>query len=715
MRNVPQQMTDAWLSGDYTGPQRAMQRATIQVINLKERRVDSVDEVYAMAVFGQTQTPVELPNVKSISWQRSVDSDAASCTLVLYNTEPLPLGQVPDLDGNLDLPGYYTFNRGRTNYLPASTRWGHTANAWQDMLVPDRLIKTYEGYGFDSTVGPDLDPHMVQSGVWLIDDVRYGTDGLITVECRDLGRLLLDQIMFPPVVPMQQYPLQFETRHEVTSTSVSTASGFTSGTLSNDSNAAGGYTGFNGSVYGHQPSHALDTDPSTYWLSIGNATPNSDYSFEWLEINVSGAVSAVKVHTWGGPYRMYVSVYADGAWQGQAKVPYNPKSQAAAPNGSDIPYLAVATVDKDAENVVRFSTVQGVTKVRVTFTSLYDSNLGTYQYRAGVRTFQVSAEVQTTTTTTSICGNIDDYTDIVKKLLAYGGFWWSAVAAENNIEITDGSEITITPVAGSDPVLGEGRIWGDVMMSGTAPIAPTPENPDLVSVPLGVEIWDKKPLMDGINYVRDVLGFIFFVDELGAAVFRFPNMKEVGNYIGAMSSGSGPAYSAGTVEMVIIDEQQTLISLTARLSSRSMRERVFVANSSGAVGAMAAGHNPYPANLRRVGGWTDLHFTDSNECKVMAELITLQQVFTYRTDQVEIPGYSRIQIDDQVRLIEAITSETNVHYIKAITSEWDLETGRWTYQLDTQWLGGAPDDDWVFHQEDLSAETQTYLNGLWRE
>lgn len=704
MRNVPQQHTDAWVSGEFTGTQRAMMRATISRMTLRERRIE--DENYAHVALGQVDainTPVELPNVKSISWQRSIDADVAGCTIELYNTEPLPLGQPPDLDGNLDLPGYYTFNRGQTVYAPASARWGHTTNAWQDLIVPDRMIVTYEGYGFDPTIGPDLDPHMIQSGVWLIDEVSYTNDGLITVQCRDLGRLLTDQIMMPPVVPMQKYPLQFETRHEEPGPpAITTTAGFATPTLATDSNEAGNYTGHNGTVYGHQPSHAFDADDNSYWLSIGNATPNSDYSFEWVEANVGGAVSAVRVKPWRGPYRMYVSVYADGKWHGQSKVPYNPNSSAAAPNGSNIPYVSVATAPKDTETTVRFTVIPNATKVRVTFTGLYDSNLGTYQYRAGVRLFQVAAEVTTSTPTTQICGNIDDYCDIVKILLAYGGFWWSDVQAARGIRQTNNNVVTYdysTP----DPVLVGGRVWGDIMMSGTAPLA---------DVPLGVEIWDKRPLMDGINYVRDILGYTFFVDEMGAAVFRFPNIREVGNYVGTLAVSA--TYEAGTANMVVIDERQTLLALTAKLSSRNMRERVFVANTTGQTGALAAGRNPFPANLRRVGGWTDMHFETNKECKVMAELITLAQVFTYRSDQVTIPGYSRIQIDDQVRLIEATTSETNVHYVKAITSSWDLESGRWTYDLDTQWLGGAPDSTWVYHSEDLSAETRTYLDGMFR-
>ena len=49
----------------------------------------------------------------------------------------------------------------------------------------------------------------MMTGVWLIDRISGGTDGAILVECRDVGRLLLEQIVFPPLVPDSLYPLEY--------------------------------------------------------------------------------------------------------------------------------------------------------------------------------------------------------------------------------------------------------------------------------------------------------------------------------------------------------------------------------------------------------------------------------------------------------------------------------------------------------------------------
>ncbi len=155
-----------------------------------------------------------------------------------------------------------------------------------------------------------------------------------------------------------------------------------------------------------------------------------------------------------------------------------------------------------------------------------------------------------------------------------------------------------------------------------------------------------------------------------------------------------------------------MLGLVANLSSRNIREKVFVANVNGQIGAVVKGHNPYPSGMRRVAGWTDQHFETTAECIVMADLITLRQLFTYRTDTVVIAGNPAIQIDDQVRLYERVTNEGFLQYVEGITSSWDLESGRWTYQLSTHWLGDAPFDSWVFDPANLDPATQAYLAAL---
>lgn len=695
MRTTSSATQTAWLSGDYSGSQRPMVRATIQRLSVLLKSY--AEQQYSSVCFGQANVPLELPNIKDVKWQRSIDNGVATMTMTLYNTRPLPLGSSV-LNGDLDQPGYYSPLRGANS---ASSRWPHTTNGWQDWLVPDRIIRTYEGYGFNPAVAPEVDTHLYQSGTWRIDDVEFKTDQTIEITCRDVGSVLIDQIAFPPIVPFAYYPLYFEHFHQVDNPDIVTTSGgiFTPAF----SRSSDYYYVGNASVAGHAQADAFDSSNSTYWLSIGNDKPRSPYSFEWIEGKfTSRTVTGVEFTPWSGPYKCYISVYAGGKWQGDQTVPYDPNNPVSAPNHSDIRFVKALTVSKNTLTKVKLpKAYSGATKIRVTFTDLVNSGIGQFPYRAGMRTLRVSTLVSTThdggthTEPKTTPPGIADYTDIVKLFLAWAGFYWPKESTAGVFTYSNGSTVA-NAAPTDDSVLGHGRVWGDMEQTGTYPVAA-----------LGVEVWDKKPVMDCINYVRDIVGFISFVDEGGGFVFRSPNIWSVGNWIG----GAGP--NAGrTSTIVTIDETQTLMNLSAKLSSRSIRERIFVANISGKIAAISAGHNPYPSGLRRVGGWTDQHFLTTAECQIMADLVALRQLFTYRTDRIQIPGNPAIQIDDQVRVYERVSEEGYLHYVTGISMNWSLETGKYTYDLDTHWLGDATFTNWTFNPTDLSAEAQKYLKSI---
>lgn len=696
MRIVPASITQAWNDGDFLGPRRPVARVTIQHLKMNLTKVDS-SRLFASAIFGQASVPRELLNLKSVRWSRSVGSDVATCTIVLANTTN------PRLDGDLEpagdfgRPGYYTYNRGEDT----GNRWGHTPNRWQGWLVPDRLIRTYEGYGWNRDVSPEKDTHLVQTGTWLVDDVEYTHNGLITLSCRDVGRLLLDHIIFPPVVPLGNYPLYFQTREQIDAPdkTVTTGGSFRP-SYQSDSNVP--YVGSNGSVYGHRPTQAFDSSNRTYWLSIGNEAPREGYSFEHIQGGCAGrSVHAVTYRVYGGPYKVYCSVKVAGKWLGNTQIPYDPNNPASAPNGSDIRFVASQSVGYEGTGTFRFKTpYANVESVRLSFTSLYNSGLGRFRYRAGVRSFSCSTQVASVADGGKVwIGNYSDYGEIVKLLLAYGGFYWPK-SSQAYLTLADGSRTTVTP-ANHDPYLRRGRVWGDILMAGTA---------GLVGVDLDIPIWDKKPLMDGIAYVRDLLGFIFFIDETGAAVFRLPNVYTVGNVIGNNAATTRSRVS----DVVVIDEEKTLLSLRAKLSSRNIRDHVFVADAAGTYGATAAGFNPIVPNpgLRRVGGWTDQNFKNTTEAQRMADLITVRQMFEYRTDTITITANPAIQIDDQVRVLERVAAEGFLHYVKGISSSNDLDTGQWTYDLDLHWLGKTPGQQWAFDRSKLAAATKTFLAAM---
>lgn len=712
MRLVPQSLTDAWLSGDYTDTRRPMARVTIQKLQVKLQKVDST-RLFATALFGQGDIPRELPNVKSVTWDRSVGSDVASCTIVFYNTTPLPLGQPPITDGDFDLPGYYTYNYGVTSW---ASDWGTqmyvTERSWQDYLIPDRILRTYEGFGFNANAAPETDANLVQTGTWMIDDVEFSTDGLITVTCRDVGRLLLDHIMFPPVIPLDRYPMVWDPNHNVENPDVVTTGGPTF-RPAYDTDSGVPYYGRNGNIHGHRASHAFDASESTYWLSVGNAQPRAGYSFEYVQGKTGGrTVAAVRIHVHGGPYRVYLSVKVKGKWQGRNVIPYDPHNPASAPNGSNIKYVKVATVKREATYTFKLDQpIAHVDAIRISFTDLWNSGIGPYKYRAGLRSVVCMSQQSTTVDGgTHVEGDFGDYTEIVKYLLACGGFHWPKTT-NAFLTYSDGTRTALEPTE-NDPFLVSGRIWGELEMSGTGAYADPVTG---VRATLKADIWDKKPLMDGIAYVRDILGFLFMVDEVGGAIFRLPNVYGLGNWY--TDFGANARYVSGENAIVTIDERQTLIGLRAKISSKNIREHIFVANANGTFGATAAGYNPVSPNpgMRRVGGWTDQNFATTAEAQKMADLIVIRQAFEYRTDSVTIVANPAIQCDDQVKLKERITGEGYYHYVKGIKSTNDLEAGQWTYDLSTNWLGETPFGTWAFDQNALNIATAQYLAAIMQQ
>lgn len=740
MRAVSNETQDAWENPAKVGDIRPFVRATIQRLDVKFTTYHQRPPVgrwsgergrgkFAMALMGQaSERPVELRNIKSVSWTRSIDQDLATCKIVLWNTRRIALGEADPLEGvnpnEFERPGFYTYNRGYDETNP----WGFDKNDWRHRIVPDAIIRTFEGYGRDTDTCPEKDENLYPSGVWRIDDVDYTTDGLINLECRDIGSILQDQILFPPVVPFHEYPITFKTMTDGKNgrppkvpdrDTIRELSDFKVPTYDTDSNQVWVGRGVtdngnpvvnnNGGVRGHHGRDAFDGDRDTYWLSVGNTKPTWRSAYEWVQGSFADQdVYGVKVRVWGGPYRVYVSVRADGEWKGRWNIPYE-KDDGDPDNGAKIKFVKSETVGKNEEVLIKLpKKINNANKVRITLHEPYNAGVGTKRFRAGVRQVRIARDVEAVPHEGKhIEGNYKDYSDIVRWLLAWGGWYWpreNAVGSRyNKFRYCDDTTLTFHPDdnfyafpgAGDD---GNGNIWGMIQNTGTYGVTDH-----------GVEVWDKKPILDGIKYVKDIVGYNFYIDEQGGAIWRRPNIYEKNNYLYPLEGG--PDISPSN-DSILIDEDTTLLEMTARVSSKNVRERVFVANANGKFGAVVKGYNPYKTHLRRIAGWTDENFETDRECQVMAKTIVLRQMLTYRQNTVTIPGHPGIQVDDQVRIRERITGETYRHYVKAITSDWDATQGKWTYQLTTHWLGDEPGGRWFYNPDTLDNFEKRYLGLL---
>lgn len=728
MRLLPS-MANVWRSGVYIGATRPIGRVTVQHNQMRlhrfhlkstytERAIPAtgigtttpapsydikkgrpVSQTYANFLFNAPADPKELPSVRSISWSRSKDTDVATCTITLTNSEVLEENQVP-IAGEIDQLGYYTPTRGQTVY---SARWGHAINEWSNLLLPDNIIRTYEGYGTDGPeVAPEHDTKLALTGVWLIDRVEMNARGEMELHCRDLGRILLEQFAYNPVVPKDFYPLSFENWDgKVHIGNRNPDKSLLRVRIDDTSNTPWIGTG---TVAGHKPAHAIDGRPNTYWLSIGNDRPSRSYAYEWVQVSLAGKskVSEVRFRSIKKGYTAYVSVYANGAWQGVRTIAYN--EAGIGQNGADIKYVATKKVTSEATQTIRFTPIAGATKVRLTFGNLQYFQNGPYHYRAGIREIAVYGITGRPTPNWAALtpgpagsnpGRYSDYVDIVKLYCAWAGFFWPK---GSHFRASDGSTISATFSKSDDKVLGHGvngRIWGDFQDSGTS--GPTPIQSD---------VWDKKSLMDGIKYVRDILGYHFAIDESGGVQFRLPNIYDLGNWI-TLSTSAGR-----TSTMYTLDETLVLTDFRAILDSQNVREKILVSDNVGNIASTAKGYNPNPTGLRRLSIFTNQNFESKTETKVMAQLIAIRQMFEYRTARSQIVGFPGIQVDDQVRVKERTTEEGYVHYVRSINSQLDMVAGTYTMDIESNWLGIDPSSKWLVKRGLLTQDAQDYLEGL---
>ncbi len=83
----------------------------------------------------------------------------------------------------------------------------------------------------------------------------------------------------------------------------------------------------------------------------------------------------------------------------------------------------------------------------------------------------------------------------------------------------------------------------------------------------------------------------------------------------------------------------------------------------------------------------------------MAQLIAMQLYFQQRQGSITMVANPAIQIDDQVKIYERISSETAVHYVRGVSSQWERESGSYSMTLTTSQLS-LPNGQWVLQYEE---------------
>lgn len=356
----------------------------------------------------QTQVEIEVPNIKQVHISRGIDRDAAQVQITLYNQQMFDNDSIPSTATEAGQPGYYTFNRGVS--IDAQSRWGQEANSWENLLVPNAVIRTFQGYGgTDKTIAQALaDGNITISGTWLLDTVEIHSNGLIDLNGRDGMKLLLDQQLYLPLVPKSRYPLIYQrylyfnepVRAHVTTSSTSTnVPAGDKQTIYETSSVDAWYDnvyGHNMLLHGHRPSDAFDGNHDTWFLGEGNSRADAAFAVNYLQALCGEQMNAVYIDPWAGNYTMYVSVMENGVWQGSDTVPYDPAelygTQPQVVNtGANIPYVAKFGVPWETAQTYVLPRVYLADRVRVAFRDLTYTDYGPWHYRAGIREFKIQA------------------------------------------------------------------------------------------------------------------------------------------------------------------------------------------------------------------------------------------------------------------------------------------------------------------------------------
>ena len=415
------------IEGDFFGPQKSIGRVTVEPL----WQLNATPPTYGGSVRGpfrwwqdkaDSGVEWEVPNIKSISWDRSESQDIATCTITLYNIWHEGNLEVQEMGGQLGKPGYFWPKRGlefnRWNQIGGKGSFRKDGFwdpnfSWQNVLVPYALIRTYEGYGPGIT--PDrfipITEHLSEenvliTGTWLVDSVSANSNGEMTLSCRDIGKLLLDQICFPPTVPGGLYPLdyypagkspfdsQFGSKPKTGVSPASMGEVLARYSTSSYDVATGVPNSGNGTF-------AVDGNWSTFAISNGFANPGD--GSVWWEFNVNQQISKLSIKPWAGGYQCYVSLNVGGSWVGGQAIPNSSVPcvtlidlPLAAPDGMepvtyiDIPSPLLANQANGTKSIY-------VDSIRITMRHLYYSTnpvgAGDYGvYRGGIRDFLVYRE-----------------------------------------------------------------------------------------------------------------------------------------------------------------------------------------------------------------------------------------------------------------------------------------------------------------------------------
>jgi hypothetical protein len=816
-------------TGQFVGKDRPVGRVTWSKGLLLETQSER-DGVSTVRYLDKTAPETEFFGIRNIEIDRSIGTDAATATIVMWNvssswtrpegvdTGPSP-GYLTPGRGNAKVPTMSVFNSisvsdpstGGSKTYP--TDWGYSNNTYRDVLVPNTVLRTYQGYGSDNfdAMGNELAPDdpgyilpkndnsLYQTGVWLIDNVTFNSDGTITIQCRDLAKLLIEQYIYPPMIPINRFPLIYCPANGPAGRKESVGKNV----AKFHSSSVDTKHGRNKPIRGHRGTDAFDSHANTYWLSNATSSPG-DYA--WLQAKVSGPINELVVDFEYGNCIVYVCIHEHGQWLGtqkisgvsgsvkdnrenltpvegnsgqgffyvispgdtlwdlagtyygdnfkwpiiahansniikdphwiypgqRIKIPYVSGTKSPPPTPPppgptspkytagtkvEIPYIYTHTVGKPGNTTLTLPDTYDADYVRIVVTSLHQ--VGTADYRAAIAKLVARNHIPGTfkAGTVGKPGYIQDWNEPIREMCAWGGLTWVNPGAGFQADPLLGSTNGTARWMQSNPTTSTARtnlrVWGDFEFLGAGPVVCTP-----------VDYFLSKSFMEGIRLIVDFIGGIFFIDEGGGAQFRLPNIWSGGSFIDA-PEGDSQLSARVTDYPIEFHDDANVVNYQMTISDASLRSEILViggypsvnSNFQPVAGGYVLGYDSATGTTSAIdfsnilagqyrlmvvpGDSTKLFYTEL-ECQRMAELTALFILFTYRQGQLTAPAHPGLQIDDQIRIYERVTNETNIHYVSSLKSTQDLDSGSYEMTATTHWLGGDPNTDWFVNKAQLT-------------
>lgn len=584
---------------------------------------------------------IEVPNVLEVSIEQGFDENGLHRAVITVENVVLAPQEANPLFGV-----FHTLERGYLSpfrgFVPPGRAREHDKTPWYTLLARNAEIRVDQGYGEDE---------MPTTFKGIIDDADLtSAPDRIVVTARDFGQTLLDSKMFGWNISQQIHgDVVFADRYRA-----------------EDVTDVGGGAAASSERTGFPARNVIDQHTLTVWESAGRGSADVT---EWVQIRLpAGRYSSFTLHALADRMECYVGIYAreqsngaparrDGDPLPIGWVNLDGKTVPGETNGGWHYIRKIGTTEmKERDYRLNAEYTLGPDSVlRLGFRNLRLLDDG--RRHAGVRRFQAQKRTRKTEAKKRHWILVDDASDVVRVILRWAGF--SEWAVED------------TGVRLKDRLIFNRANY----------------------------------YIDPINKVSELTGYQFFMgdptgpDSLGVPTFRMNS---------SLRSGNAPDFTTGRPKPVMtVRDRDLLTAVSVKLTDEPLAYNIRVRGvkaSADQGGVLVGGDRtrrkmfhyrpPWTGKLgasvdeQRMAGLLKhvIHFNPALkselECEVAAMLIALAEALKSATAIASIPANPRIELDDQVYLVDEGTGMSTRLWVASRSSTFTSgATTKWTMTI----------------------------------